>query len=157
MKKKPDAMPLEALLDAPGFERNCEILLSEPVAAPGATDSSRARKAITSLVISGAVERAKSKRQHVANSRKGGAASVQSRRSELALRNKTIAEDAQPEIIAPDDVARAEIEAWLAAHGSSGDRLDIDAWLATHGGNYAGFDFEAWLSTHKGESHVDVI
>lgn len=63
----------------------------------------------------------------------------------------------QPEIIAPDDVARAEIEAWLAAHGSSGDRLDIDAWLATHGGNYAGFDFEAWLSTHKGESHVDVI
>lgn len=31
MKKKPDAIPLEALLDAPGFERNCEILLSEAV------------------------------------------------------------------------------------------------------------------------------
>lgn len=100
MKKKPDAIPLEALLDAPGFERNCEILLSEPVAAPSATDSSRARKAITSLVISGAVERAKSKRQHVANSQKGGAASVQSRRSELALRNKTIAEDARRKLAA---------------------------------------------------------
>ena len=95
MKKKPAAIPLEALLDTPGFDRNCEILLSEPVAAPSATDSSRARKAITSLVISGAVDRAKSKRQHVTNSQKGGAASVQSRRSELALRNKTIAEDAR--------------------------------------------------------------
>lgn len=100
MKKKPDAIPLEALLDAPGFERNCEILLSESVDAPSAADSSRARKAITSLVISGAVERAQSKRQHVANSQKGGAASVQSRRSELALRNKTIAEDARRKLAA---------------------------------------------------------
>ena len=87
---KPTAIPLEALLADPGFERNCEILLSEPVAAPGATDSSRARKAITSLVISGAVERAKLRRLHVTSSKKGGEISAHVRSSKIKQRNDDI-------------------------------------------------------------------
>lgn len=63
----------------------------------------------------------------------------------------------QTEILAPEDIARAQIEVWLASHGSSGDSFDIDAWLAAHGGNGAGFDFDAWLSTHKGACNVFVI
>ena len=59
MIEKPAGIPLEALLTSPGFERNCEILLSEPV---GLTDN-KLRAAITSLVVSGAVTRAESKRR----------------------------------------------------------------------------------------------
>jgi hypothetical protein len=47
------------------------------------------------LVTSYAIDHAKSKGQHVANSKKGGAASVQARRSALIDRNEAIAEDAR--------------------------------------------------------------
>lgn len=59
MTKKPAGIPLDALLTSPGFERNCEILLSEPV---GLTDK-KLRAAITSLVVSGSVKRAESKQR----------------------------------------------------------------------------------------------
>lgn len=64
------AIPLKALLTTPGFERNCEILLLEPV---GLTDN-KLRNAITDLVISGAVKHAESKRQQSAANTAGGRA-----------------------------------------------------------------------------------
>ena len=62
--KKPTAMPLEALLDDPDFERNCALLLDPETLNP--TTSPKLTRAITSLVLSGAVKRAESKRQQSA-------------------------------------------------------------------------------------------
>lgn len=91
MTKKPAGIPLEALLAAPGFERNCEILLSEPV---GLTDK-KLRAAITSLVVSGAVKRAESKQVHATSSKKGGEISAHVRGSKNKQRNDDIARQAR--------------------------------------------------------------
>lgn len=85
---KPESTPLtlEWLLTSPGFERNCESLLSEPV---GLTDV-KLRGAITSLVVSGAVKRAESKQQQSAtNSDNAKAKRKEVTREELErLRNE---------------------------------------------------------------------
>ena len=70
--KKPEAMPLEALLDDPGFERNCALLLDPETLNP--TASPKLTRAIASLVVSGAVKRAESKRQQSAANTAGGRA-----------------------------------------------------------------------------------
>lgn len=53
-------IPLEALLDAPGFERNCSLLLDPETLNP--TASPKLTRAITSLLLSGSAKRAESKR-----------------------------------------------------------------------------------------------
>lgn len=65
--KKNETIPLEALLDDPGFERNCALLLDPETLNP--TASPKLARAITSLVVSGAVKRAESKRQQSATGR----------------------------------------------------------------------------------------
>lgn len=95
MKKKPDGIPLESLLDNPGFARNFELFVLERDDSPGTSESSRLRRALISLVTSYAIDHAKSKGQHVANSKMGGAASAQARCSALIDRNEAIAEVAR--------------------------------------------------------------
>ena len=63
-------------------------------------DLNQLQQSIKTEFKESAVERCRQQITHVANSQKGGAASVQSRRSELALRNKTIAEDARRKLAA---------------------------------------------------------
>lgn len=71
MTKKPaGTIPLEALLDAPGFERNCTLLLDPETLNP--TTSPKLTRAITSLVVSGAVKRAESKRRASATNKENG-------------------------------------------------------------------------------------
>lgn len=55
------AMPLEALLTSPGFERNSALLLDPETLNP--TTSPKLTRAVAQLAVSGAVKRAESKQR----------------------------------------------------------------------------------------------
>jgi hypothetical protein len=49
MKKKPDGIPLESMLDSPGFARNFELFVLERDDSSGTSETSRLRRALISL------------------------------------------------------------------------------------------------------------
>lgn len=87
-KPESTSLTLEWLLTSPGFERNCALLLDPETLNP--TASPKLTRAITSLVLSGAVKRAESKQQQSAtNSDNAKAKRKEVTREELErLRNE---------------------------------------------------------------------
>lgn len=94
MKKKaprPEGIPLETLFADKRFQRNYEMLMSEPV---GASDPAL-KKAITSELTSNATENVAAKRKHARASSKGGESTARLKGSQLKDRNDTIAREAE--------------------------------------------------------------